>query len=155
MTSTRSGVPLPGRLRERRPRGHRGHLADMTDTTATSVHELLIDADDPGHLLVVSRWKSRNTRMRCCADADHPNARAAAASSPNPGAGSSRSCRAVTLETQPRHQRDPGDLAPPRSDPGVFPRRGVTQPPAARDPGELDNAGQPGPAPRPAGARSR
>jgi heme-degrading monooxygenase HmoA len=41
-------------------------------------HELLIDADDPGHLLVVSRWTTRE-----CADATlldyaaHPNAHAA------------------------------------------------------------------------------
>jgi len=41
-------------------------------------HDLLVDADDPGHLLVVSRWTSRE-----CADAvlqdyaDHPHARAA------------------------------------------------------------------------------
>jgi len=28
-------------------------------------HELLRDLDDPGHLLVVSRWESRATPIRC------------------------------------------------------------------------------------------
>jgi quinol monooxygenase YgiN len=41
-------------------------------------HELLVDIDDPGHLLVVSQWASREhadeTLRRY---AEHPNARAA------------------------------------------------------------------------------
>jgi quinol monooxygenase YgiN len=41
-------------------------------------HELLVDADDPGHLLVVSNWASRehaDESLRLYAE--HPNARAA------------------------------------------------------------------------------
>jgi quinol monooxygenase YgiN len=41
-------------------------------------HELLVDIDDPGHLLVVSRWVSRehaDESLRLYAE--HPNARAA------------------------------------------------------------------------------
>ena len=41
-------------------------------------HELLVDADDPGHLLVVSRWTSRERADAVLRDyAGHPNARAA------------------------------------------------------------------------------
>src|SRR5262245_50894200 len=41
-------------------------------------HELLVDIDDPGHLLVVSQWASRedaDESLRLYAE--HPNARAA------------------------------------------------------------------------------
>jgi quinol monooxygenase YgiN len=41
-------------------------------------HELLVDMDDPGHLLVVSHWASRDhadESLRLYAE--HPNARAA------------------------------------------------------------------------------
>jgi quinol monooxygenase YgiN len=41
-------------------------------------HDLLVDVDDPGHLLVVSQWASReqaDESLRLYAD--HPNARAA------------------------------------------------------------------------------
>jgi len=41
-------------------------------------HELLIDADDQGHLLVVSRWTSRERADEVLrAYAEHPNALAA------------------------------------------------------------------------------
>ncbi len=41
-------------------------------------HELLVDADDPGHLLVVSRWATRaHADASLAAYAGHPNARAA------------------------------------------------------------------------------
>lgn len=41
-------------------------------------HELLVDADDPGHLLVVSRWASREHADAVLRDyAGHPNAQAA------------------------------------------------------------------------------
>jgi heme-degrading monooxygenase HmoA len=40
-------------------------------------HELLIDSDDPGHLLVVSRWTTRDRADEVLKEyADHPNARA-------------------------------------------------------------------------------
>lgn len=51
---------------------------DMPDYNGYLSHELLIDADDPGHMLVVSKWTTRE-----CADAvlrdyaTHPNARTA------------------------------------------------------------------------------
>jgi len=41
-------------------------------------HELLTDADDPGHLLVVSRWETREyADASLLAYAGHPNAQAA------------------------------------------------------------------------------
>ena len=50
---------------------------DMTSFEGYLVHELLVDVDDPGHLLVVSQWASRahaDESLRIYAD--HPNARA-------------------------------------------------------------------------------
>jgi heme-degrading monooxygenase HmoA len=41
-------------------------------------HQLLVDADDSGHLLVISRWASReNADVSLRQYANHPNARAA------------------------------------------------------------------------------
>jgi quinol monooxygenase YgiN len=41
-------------------------------------HELLVDADDPGHLLVVSRWASRDHADAVLREySGHPNAQAA------------------------------------------------------------------------------
>lgn len=41
-------------------------------------HQLLVDADDPGHLLVVSRWETReHADASLRAYAGHPNAQAA------------------------------------------------------------------------------
>lgn len=41
-------------------------------------HDLLTDADDPGHLLVISRWTSRERADAVLHDyAGHPNAQAA------------------------------------------------------------------------------
>lgn len=41
-------------------------------------HQLLVDADDPGHLLVVSRWETReHADASLRAYARHPNAQAA------------------------------------------------------------------------------
>ena len=51
---------------------------DMPDFDGYLSHELLIDADDPGHLMVVSQWVSRehaDESLRLYAT--HPNARAA------------------------------------------------------------------------------
>jgi len=51
---------------------------DMQGCEGYLSHELLVDADDPGHLLVVSQWTSREhadeTLRRY---ATHPNARTA------------------------------------------------------------------------------
>jgi heme-degrading monooxygenase HmoA len=49
---------------------------DMTEFDGYVAHELIEDLDDPGHLLVVSRWTTReraDATLR--AYADHPNAR--------------------------------------------------------------------------------
>lgn len=49
--------------------------ADMPGYSGYIDHELLVDADDPGHLLVVSRWSSRESAdqvLRCYAN--DPNA---------------------------------------------------------------------------------
>ena len=51
---------------------------DMTSFEGYRNHELLVDVDDPGHLLVVSEWVSRedaDESLRLYAE--HPNARAA------------------------------------------------------------------------------
>jgi heme-degrading monooxygenase HmoA len=51
---------------------------DMPEYDGYLGHELLIDADDPGHLLVVSRWESREHADEVLRQyAGHPNARAA------------------------------------------------------------------------------
>ena len=50
---------------------------DMTSFEGYLDHELLVDLDDPGHLLVVSQWASQehaDESLRLYAD--HPNARA-------------------------------------------------------------------------------
>lgn len=51
---------------------------DMTSCEGYLDHELLVDMDDPGHLLVVSQWVSREHADESLRGyADHPNARAA------------------------------------------------------------------------------
>src|SRR5215211_2763469 len=51
---------------------------DMTDFEGCLGHELLIDANDPGHLLVVSRWTSQEHADESLRRyATHPNACAA------------------------------------------------------------------------------
>lgn len=51
---------------------------DMPSFDGYLGHELLVDADDPGHLLVVSQWASREHADAVLREyAGHPNARAA------------------------------------------------------------------------------
>jgi heme-degrading monooxygenase HmoA len=51
---------------------------DMLDFDGYLDHGLLVDADDPGHLLVVSRWASREDADSALESyRDHPNAQAA------------------------------------------------------------------------------
>ncbi len=51
---------------------------DMPEYDGYEGHELLIDADDPGHLVLVSRWASREHADEVLRQyAGHPNARAA------------------------------------------------------------------------------
>ncbi|HKA67785.1 MAG TPA: antibiotic biosynthesis monooxygenase [Actinomycetes bacterium] len=51
---------------------------DMTGFEGYLTHELLVDTDDPGHLLVVSQWASREHADESLRRyAEHPNARAA------------------------------------------------------------------------------
>jgi heme-degrading monooxygenase HmoA len=48
---------------------------DMTGCEGYLGHEVLRDVDDPGHLLVVSRWDSQERADQVLAVyADHPNA---------------------------------------------------------------------------------
>lgn len=51
---------------------------DMPSFAGYLRHELLVDADDPGHLLVVSQWTSRDHADASLRRyATHPHARAA------------------------------------------------------------------------------
>ena len=51
--------------------------SDMLSFDGYIRHELLVDADDPGHLLVVSEWTSRERADAVLREyADHPNAQA-------------------------------------------------------------------------------
>jgi quinol monooxygenase YgiN len=51
---------------------------DMLGYDGYLSHELLIDADDPGHLLVVSQWTTRERADATLRDyATHPHAHAA------------------------------------------------------------------------------
>src|SRR5262245_6108789 len=51
---------------------------DMTGFAGYVDHELVVDVDDPGHLVVISRWASREDADESLrVYAGHPNARAA------------------------------------------------------------------------------
>jgi quinol monooxygenase YgiN len=51
---------------------------DMTQFEGYLSHELIEDLDDPGHLLVVSQWVSRQRADEVLREyTDHPNARRA------------------------------------------------------------------------------
>ena len=47
---------------------------DMLSFDGYLEHELIEDLDDPGHLLVVSRWESREAADAALGYASHPNA---------------------------------------------------------------------------------
>lgn len=49
---------------------------DMPSFDGYLSHELLVDDDDPGHLLVVSRWTSRERADATIRDYAHPNVQA-------------------------------------------------------------------------------
>jgi quinol monooxygenase YgiN len=51
---------------------------DMTQFDGYLTHDLIEDLDDPGHLLVISRWTTRRRADAVLRQyADHPNARRA------------------------------------------------------------------------------
>jgi heme-degrading monooxygenase HmoA len=50
---------------------------DMLSFDGYQAHELIQDLDQPGHLLVVSRWASRETADAAMSYASHPNAKRA------------------------------------------------------------------------------
>ena len=51
---------------------------DMTQFEGYLAHKLIEDLDDPGHLLVVSQWTTRQRADEVLREyADHPNARRA------------------------------------------------------------------------------
>jgi heme-degrading monooxygenase HmoA len=47
---------------------------DMLSFDGYLEHELIEDLDDPGHLLVVSRWESREAADAALSYTSHPNA---------------------------------------------------------------------------------
>jgi quinol monooxygenase YgiN len=50
---------------------------DMLSFDGYLDHELIEDLDEPGHLIVVSRWTSREAADAALSYASHPNARRA------------------------------------------------------------------------------
>jgi heme-degrading monooxygenase HmoA len=50
---------------------------DMLSLDGYVAHELIQDLDQPGHLLVVSRWESREAADAAMSYASHPNAKRA------------------------------------------------------------------------------
>lgn len=50
---------------------------DMPSFDGYLEHELVQDLDDPGHLIVVSRWESREAADAAMSYASHPNSRRA------------------------------------------------------------------------------
>lgn len=51
--------------------------ADMPQFDGYLDHEIVEDLDDPGHLFVVSRWRSRDAAAAALSYRSHPNARRA------------------------------------------------------------------------------
>jgi heme-degrading monooxygenase HmoA len=51
--------------------------ADMPPFDGYLDHEIVQDLDDPGHLLVVSRWRDREAAEAAMSYRSHPNARRA------------------------------------------------------------------------------
>jgi quinol monooxygenase YgiN len=50
---------------------------DMRSFEGYLAHELIQDLDEPGHLLVISRWSGREAADAAMSYASHPNARRA------------------------------------------------------------------------------
>jgi heme-degrading monooxygenase HmoA len=50
---------------------------DMLSCDGYLAHELIQDLDEPGHLIVVSRWASREAADAAMGYASHPNAKRA------------------------------------------------------------------------------
>ena len=75
----------------------------MTQFDGYLTHELIEDLDDPGHLLVVSQWTTRQRADDVLREyADHPNARRANELLPAPAdtvSGARRAQRGVTPDT--------------------------------------------------------
>ena len=53
----------------------RGIWRDMLSFDGYLAHELIQDLDEPGHLIVVSRWASREAADAAMSYASHPNAK--------------------------------------------------------------------------------
>lgn len=51
--------------------------ADMQGFEGYETHELVQDLDDPGHLIVISRWASREAADAAMSYSSHPNAQSA------------------------------------------------------------------------------
>ena len=68
---------FPAETAERGIRATEAIWRDMPCFDGYLAHELIQDLDEPGHLVVVSRWVSREAADAAMSYASHPNARRA------------------------------------------------------------------------------
>lgn len=68
---------FPAEAAEEGIRVTRAIWRDMRSFGGYLAHELIQDLDQPGHLLVVSRWASREAADAAMSYASHPNAKRA------------------------------------------------------------------------------